>query len=31
MSAAKKWLAAHPETVDSWLAGVTTVDGKDAK
>ena len=31
LSAAKKWLAAHPETLDSWLAGVTTVDGKDAK
>jgi len=28
--AAKKALTAHPEYLDAWLAGVTTVDGKDA-
>jgi glycine betaine/proline transport system substrate-binding protein len=27
--AAKDWLAKHPETLDAWLAGVKTVDGKD--
>jgi glycine betaine/proline transport system substrate-binding protein len=27
--AAKEWLAAHPQVVDTWLAGVTTLDGKD--
>ena len=26
--AAKEWLAAHPEVLDGWLAGVTTFDGK---
>ncbi|WP_207936676.1 choline ABC transporter substrate-binding protein [Pseudomonas sp. 51_B] len=31
LSAAKKWLANHPETLDSWLDGVTTIDGKDGK
>ena len=25
--AVKQWLAAHPETFDAWLAGVTTLDG----
>ena len=29
--AAKAWLAAHPEVLDTWLAGVTTKDGGDAK
>ena len=28
--AAKAWLAAHPEVVKPWLAGVTTKDGGDA-
>jgi glycine betaine/proline transport system substrate-binding protein len=28
--AAKKALKAHPDYLDAWLAGVTTVDGKDA-
>ncbi|MFQ5622836.1 MAG: choline ABC transporter substrate-binding protein [Paracoccaceae bacterium] len=28
--AATAWLAAHPETLDAWLAGVTTRDGGDA-
>ncbi|MBP1806256.1 choline ABC transporter substrate-binding protein [Rubellimicrobium aerolatum] len=27
--AVKQWLAAHPETFDAWLQGVTTVDGGD--
>jgi glycine betaine/proline transport system substrate-binding protein len=29
-----EWVAGclwNPQTLDSWLAGVTTVDGKDAK
>lgn len=29
--AAKAWLAANPEVLDSWLEGVTTRDGGDAK
>jgi glycine betaine/proline transport system substrate-binding protein len=29
-AAAKKWMAAHPEVVQKWLAGVTTFDGEDA-
>jgi glycine betaine/proline transport system substrate-binding protein len=29
--AAREWLAANPEVVDGWLAGVTTFDGGDAK
>ena len=29
--AAKAWLAAHPEVIGPWLAGVTTKDGGDAK
>jgi glycine betaine/proline transport system substrate-binding protein len=28
--AATAWLAAHPEVLDGWLAGVTTLDGGDA-
>ncbi|EEW25146.1 choline ABC transporter substrate-binding protein [Rhodobacter ferrooxidans] len=28
--AAKAWLAAHPEVIEPWLAGVTTKDGGDA-
>ncbi|PVZ10576.1 glycine betaine/proline transport system substrate-binding protein [Pseudomonas sp. URIL14HWK12:I9] len=28
--AAKAWLKAHPEVLDKWLAGVKTVDGKEA-
>jgi glycine betaine/proline transport system substrate-binding protein len=28
--AAEAWLKAHPETLDAWLDGVTTVDGGDA-
>lgn len=28
--AARDWLAAHPEVLDAWLEGVTTVDGGDA-
>ncbi len=28
--AAKAWLAAHPEVIATWLAGVTTKDGGDA-
>ncbi|RHZ92545.1 choline ABC transporter substrate-binding protein [Cereibacter sphaeroides] len=28
-AAVMEWLKANPETVDPWLAGVTTVDGKD--
>lgn len=27
--ATKAWLVAHPETLDAWLAGVTTMDGGD--
>jgi glycine betaine/proline transport system substrate-binding protein len=27
-AAAREWLAAHPEALDAWLAGVTTFDGK---
>ena len=30
-AAAKAWLAEHPDVVDSWLEGVTTKDGGDAK
>jgi glycine betaine/proline transport system substrate-binding protein len=30
VDAAKKALKAHPDYLDTWLAGVTTVDGKDA-
>lgn len=30
MVAAKEWLAAHPDTVKPWLAGVTTKDGGDS-
>ena len=29
-AAAKAWLAAHPDAVAPWLAGVTTKDGGDA-
>lgn len=29
-AAAKAWLAAHPEALAPWLAGVTTKDGGDA-
>ncbi|MBD3787335.1 MAG: choline ABC transporter substrate-binding protein [Sphingomonadales bacterium] len=29
-AAAKAWLAAHPEVLGPWLAGVTTKDGGDA-
>jgi glycine betaine/proline transport system substrate-binding protein len=28
--AATAWLTAHPEVLDTWLAGVTTFDGGDA-
>ncbi|MDP3896070.1 MAG: glycine betaine ABC transporter substrate-binding protein, partial [Mesorhizobium sp.] len=28
--AAKAWLAANPDTLTPWLAGVTTLDGGDA-
>jgi len=28
-AAAEKWLKAHPEVLDTWLAGVTTIDGKE--
>ena len=28
-TAVKDWLVAHPETIDPWLEGVTTVDGGD--
>ncbi|GAB4264697.1 MAG: choline ABC transporter substrate-binding protein [Pararhodobacter sp.] len=28
--AARAWLAAHPEVLGPWLAGVTTIDGGDA-
>lgn len=27
-AAAKEWLAANPQSLDAWLAGVTTFDGK---
>jgi glycine betaine/proline transport system substrate-binding protein len=27
-AAAKEWLKAHPDVLDAWLEGVTTVDGK---
>ena len=26
--AAKAWLKQHPQVLDTWLAGVTTIDGK---
>jgi glycine betaine/proline transport system substrate-binding protein len=29
--AAKTWLAAHPDVITPWLAGVTTKDGGDAE
>ncbi|MEV0642496.1 glycine betaine ABC transporter substrate-binding protein [Streptomyces sp. NPDC050619] len=29
-SIAKEWIAANPETVNTWLSGVKTVGGKDA-
>ncbi|MFD1746096.1 choline ABC transporter substrate-binding protein [Rhizobium helianthi] len=29
-AAAKAWLKANPKAVEPWLAGVTTLDGKDA-
>ncbi|MDQ0454455.1 choline ABC transporter substrate-binding protein [Rhizobium paknamense] len=29
-AAAKEWLKANPTTIEPWLAGVTTKDGKDA-
>jgi glycine betaine/proline transport system substrate-binding protein len=29
--AASAWLQAHPEVLDSWLQGVTTVDGGEGK
>ncbi len=29
-AAAKTWLAAHPDVITPWLAGVTTKDGGDA-
>lgn len=28
-SVAKSWIKANPDTLDQWLAGVTTFDGKD--
>jgi glycine betaine/proline transport system substrate-binding protein len=28
--AAKNWLKANPAILDSWLKGVTTIDGKPA-
>ncbi|HEX8359845.1 MAG TPA: choline ABC transporter substrate-binding protein [Longimicrobium sp.] len=28
-TAVKDWLVAHPETIEPWLEGVTTVDGGD--
>ncbi|MDI9408428.1 MAG: choline ABC transporter substrate-binding protein [Candidatus Pacebacteria bacterium] len=28
MAAAKEYLKAHPEVLDAWLKGVTTIDGK---
>lgn len=31
LDAAKAWMAANPDTVASWLDGVTTKDGGDAK
>ena len=27
-AAAKAWLQKNPQVLDTWLAGVTTVDGK---
>ncbi|HXV25017.1 MAG TPA: choline ABC transporter substrate-binding protein [Alphaproteobacteria bacterium] len=27
--AAEKWLKEHPEVLDKWLSGVTTIDGND--
>lgn len=30
MDAAQTWLAANPETLEPWLEGVTTLDGKPA-
>jgi glycine betaine/proline transport system substrate-binding protein len=27
-AAAKEWLKAHPEQIDKWLAGVTTLKGE---
>ena len=27
-AAAKAWLKQNPQVLESWLAGVTTVDGK---
>ena len=27
-TAAKEWLAAHPDVLDAWLEGVTTIDGQ---
>ena len=27
--AAAQWLKEHPDVLDPWLAGVTTIDGKD--
>jgi glycine betaine/proline transport system substrate-binding protein len=27
--AAKNWLKANPDVLDGWLAGVTTLDGKE--
>lgn len=30
LDAAREWLAAHPETLESWLDGVTTVQGEPA-
>ncbi len=29
--AAAKWLKAHPDVLDGWLDGVTTIDGGDAR
>ena len=29
--AARAWLSANPDVLDTWLAGVTTADGGDAK
>ncbi|WP_026379898.1 choline ABC transporter substrate-binding protein [Afifella pfennigii] len=28
-AAAKEWLAAHPDTLDAWLEGVTTLSGEE--
>ncbi|HEV7251489.1 MAG TPA: choline ABC transporter substrate-binding protein [Mesorhizobium sp.] len=30
-AAARKWMAAHPEALATWLSGVTTVDGGSAE